>query len=464
MKSAACIIFGFHLFQIGQSVATECGNTWCPCEYQELEETDYPDATEIACRADPQAERNVDKIAAECTNRSDCKGFSVSNGKLTYTRPHLSWNGPGPMCTMKNLGKKDYHFDRTFCKKRTDGWGVETAVIRKINANSAMLSWSWDSIGTYAASKCIDGKFDGSPDNSNIGFFVSRGSTKNSCQTAGSSNDAWLQLDMGVGVEVEVDRVEITNWVGTTSRLLGCGNKYSDGCKYGFEVRVGNTKCTEFYKCRSDPVCYASGQFDSEGIREVQAKCSKAVSGRYVTIYLPGRDRKIGLQEVEVYGVAKRDPTPKPTPPPTPNPTFKPTTPMPTPTPKPTIPAVCQEESTRYKTERKYSGECSALPVHWYQSCPSSSCSNCGSWTIDHNGWRRCGWMKLGGEMRCSRRVLKSECVPYVYQSGGKYHTSDGEQIPPPRRRLEGAGREDKELVADRLMKAIGQEREEVEA
>jgi hypothetical protein len=133
---------------------------------------------------------------------------------------------------------------------------------------------------TCSASRCIDGE------TRNVGpgcgSSIGHSGTFGICHTQ-SGSDQFLRLDFAS--RRIVYRVTVYNRVSTSSAMGRLGQH---------EVRVGDDPDSP----TSNSLCSAKN--DSSSV--VVHACAQPLSGQYVFVLLPGANRMLNLQEVEVYG------------------------------------------------------------------------------------------------------------------------------------------------------------------
>jgi hypothetical protein len=125
------------------------------------------------------------------------------------------------------------------------------------------------------ASICIDGERNAGPGTGMCGSGM--------CHTR-SGSDQFLRLDFAS--RRIVNRVMVYNRVDTSSTIMGRLGQH--------EVWVGDDPDSP----TSNSLC--SAKDDSSSV--VVHPCAQPLSGQYVFVLLPGANRMLNLQEVEVYG------------------------------------------------------------------------------------------------------------------------------------------------------------------
>ncbi|EDO38602.1 predicted protein, partial [Nematostella vectensis] len=96
-------------------------------------------------------------------------------------------------------------------------------------------------------------------------------------------NDPWWRVDLGVNYQIS--SLFIVN------RADCCGGRLSS-----FEIRIGDSLDNNG---NENPMCGSSYSIPTGGNSSII--CSPLLTGRYVNIRIPGKDKILTLCEVEVY-------------------------------------------------------------------------------------------------------------------------------------------------------------------
>ncbi|XP_071955155.1 uncharacterized protein [Antedon mediterranea] len=220
----------------------------------------------------PESER----IAVEL---GDVIGWSFDQGVLTFNGGGDSlvrWAGGNLHAKLVNdqvldikngVGKREYSIEAQVGKVGRSGQGVDVRVTHFVEAKQS----STHSSGAVAG-RAIDGKTDG-----NFG--------KKTCtHTKTGSENPWWYVDLGSPITIY--KIVIYN------RKDCCDNRL-----VGAEIRAGNNKVSPF---TGNAQCGASLTSSKIGSNPIEMVCDQPITGRYVSVYLPGKE-PLTLCEVEVY-------------------------------------------------------------------------------------------------------------------------------------------------------------------